>query len=71
MLELELVQRLGLSGFILELLPQREDRELPLSLLPQRLLLLLPDIRNNLPRIIPGRQARGGKGGREGIKYSE
>jgi len=41
-LELELVQRLGLSGFILELLPQREDRELPLSLLPQRLLLLLP-----------------------------
>ena len=49
-------QVFGLSGFILEVLDQREDRELPLSLLPQR--LLLPDIRNNLPEIIPGRWAR-------------
>ena len=48
-------QLFGFSGLILEFLDQREDRELPLSLLLHR---LLPSRGKNLPEIIPGRYAR-------------
>ena len=45
------LQLFGFSGFILEVRDQREVRELPLSLLLQR--LVLPEMRNN-SQIIPG-----------------
>ena len=53
-----LVQLFGFSGFIFEFLDQREVRELPLSLLLQR--LGLPEIRNNC--WVLG-SVRGGRGG--------
>ena len=52
------LQLFGFSGFILEVRDQREERELPLSLLLQR--LVLPEIRNNC--WVLG-SVRGGRGG--------